>query len=86
MEKFDFDLVESVYFSLWHSFHEENDDESEEDIKEFEVNRTFLALWHLYLNSSGWEEDEFFQELENRVEQCEDCEEEQSQSSKSQVN
>jgi len=73
MRKFDFDSVESVYFSLWNSYHPEQTGGEEN----FEIDFTFMSIWHLYLRTSGWTEDEFFEEMDNRVEEC-DCDKQES--------
>lgn len=58
MKKMDFEAVDHVFIALLEAFHPEGAPEEGADAK-------FIALWTLFLATSGWEEDEYFTAVEN---------------------
>jgi hypothetical protein len=64
MVRMDFDSVFQVFDALHCAF----DTEGSEHVDE-----RCHALWVLFLNSTGWSEDEFWSALENREDVCPDC-------------
>ena len=66
MEKMDFEKVYAVYDSLFKAFHEFTEEElnSEEGV---ELNSNMLSLWTLFLTLSGWKEDDFWDQLNSKI-------------------
>jgi hypothetical protein len=67
IEKMDFESVDNVHSALLFAFHPE---ELGED--EFFDDR-FMALWHIFLASVGWTDDEFWSEYKSRPHNCPSC-------------
>jgi hypothetical protein len=65
--KMDFELVEDVFFTIHHAFHPNGFDNGEE------VDDRFVALWHLFLFTTGWTEDEFWATSKEHEHTCPDC-------------
>jgi hypothetical protein len=80
MEKMDFEQVYGVFDALNIAFHPNGIDEDG-------LNDHFQALWVLFLSTSGWTEDEFWEEMEKGEEHvCEKCQAEAEEKAKTSVN
>jgi len=60
-----FEQVDMVYFSLISSFHPGK--------IEGDIDPRFLALWTLFLQCSGWTEDEYWEAMDAQDDFCPDC-------------
>ena len=74
IEKMDFDSIDNIHGALLFAFHPEElgDDEDFDD--------RFIALWHIFLATVGWTDDEFWAEYKSRSHQCPKCEAEKNKS------
>jgi Zn finger protein HypA/HybF involved in hydrogenase expression len=68
--KMSFDQVENVFHALHIAFDPEGLELDE--YEEQQMKAQCISLWTLFLTCSGWDEDEFFDELENAHE-CPKC-------------
>ena len=67
IEKMDFELVDNVFDALHMAFHSDDDHENDD------VDMRFMAFWNLFLCSTGWTEDEFWETWEERACHCPKC-------------
>lgn len=67
MKKIEFEKVFEVYEALTHAFHEDLLQDPEQEGKEVEPDQKMLSLWILFLLSAGWDEDEFWKEVDSRA-------------------
>lgn len=72
IQKMDFEHVDSVFDVLCHVFHPEGVGNNDPDER-------FLALWKMFLVSVGWNEDDYWEEVDFRKDDCicPKCKEEQ---------
>ena len=67
IEKMDFECVDAFNDALNFAFYPDGiDDDEDLDVR-------FLALWHLFLSSVGWTEDEFWETYKSRPCKCGKC-------------
>lgn len=67
IEKMDYEGLDAFHDALCFAFYPNGiDDEEDLDVR-------FLALWHIFLSSVGWTEDEFWDEYKSRPRHCHDC-------------
>lgn len=71
----DYEAVDFMYAALRNAFLTDDEDDN---VYESESFRRFLALWHLFLVSAGWTEEEYFDEREDHLSdhECPKCQEE----------
>lgn len=67
IEKMDFENVDMVQDVLFCAFHP--DELGEDD----QLDDRYMALWHIFLVSVGWTDNEYWEEFKSRPRKCPGC-------------
>jgi hypothetical protein len=69
IEKMSFERVDAVQDALGFAFHPDELDEDDE------LDERYLALWHVFLATVGWTDNEYWAEYKSRshLRNCPDC-------------
>jgi hypothetical protein len=75
MAKFAFHKVEYVFHALYEAFQADNGNELPDNLLSDAEHEKFRAIFIVFLSMAGWNEEEFFIELENQPDEdiCPDC-------------
>jgi len=67
IEKMDFEGIDAVHDALCFAFYPDGIDGDDQ------IDNRFISLWYMLLASTGWTEDEYWEEQKAQSHSCPDC-------------